>query len=327
MYLIDSLLNVGCFPRYLYVFDFKTDDVPPKYPLAISMNHSTKTKCRNHLNPAHLCFARGHTSIMLDRRETFCIYDRLDKHPHGDDLTAEKEKHKSKLESEGITCTTVQLCQNYFQNEYLTVLRQGCQQLSLIPTFSQSVAYPLAKLLLNGGDSFKRRDCRVEGNNYGVSLGYARYQKSDWEGSRHYNNILLPPLNQQGEMLLNNMNLALKEKLGDLLKQCQGILQQRYPDAYRNELRNSFWRRYWSAAHWPDLDLFWEFIDINLRSPSVVLGCHLDYMNDTCEGYSHCLVYSQVVCIDGNSMRLSVVMTSRKLCGGAFEKIQSSSAH
>eukprot|EP00956_Cyclotella_meneghiniana_P014524 scaffold21775_cov39-Cyclotella_meneghiniana.AAC.5 len=163
----DSEFEPGCFSRYLYVFDFKTDDVPPKYPLAINMNPSTKTKCRNHLNPAHLCFARSHTSIM--RRQTFCIYDRLDKHPHGDDLTAEKEKHKSKLESE--------------------VLRQGCQQLSLIPMFSQPVAYPLVKLLLNGGDSFKRRDCRVEGKNYGVSLGYARYQKSDWKGSRHYNNI------------------------------------------------------------------------------------------------------------------------------------------
>lgn len=293
--------------------------IPLEYPLHYSMQKLVKRSHRDHLNRAHLCAAREHVSIMLDRRITVVIYDRLHLHPHGDDTTKDLEQHHSKLKSAGILSKIVSLSEDYFHGEDLVVYREGNKQLSSFSKFSKSVVYPLVRLLLNSGTKFKRKDCRVEGNNYRVFMGYGRYQKRKNQSQR---NTELPPIQKLGKKLLSVMNSNLKCSFGDLLKECQDLLRLKYPEAYKNEERNQSSGNNWSKSYWPNLPIFWEFIDINIRSSSLALDCHLDYMNDNREGYTHCLVFSKVVIIDGESMRLSIVMTSRKLCGSAFEKLK-----
>eukprot|EP00956_Cyclotella_meneghiniana_P035444 scaffold115075_cov97-Cyclotella_meneghiniana.AAC.1 len=49
--------------------------IPREYPLHYSMQQLVKRSHRDHLNRVHLCAAREHVSIILDRRITVVIYD------------------------------------------------------------------------------------------------------------------------------------------------------------------------------------------------------------------------------------------------------------
>ena len=122
--------SIGSYSRYIYMYYLTKIPITREYPLHYSMQHLVKRSHRDHLNRAHLWAAREHVSIMLDRRITVVIYDRLHLHPHGDDTTKDFEQHHSKLKSAGILSKIVSLSEDYFHGEDLVVYREGNEQLS-----------------------------------------------------------------------------------------------------------------------------------------------------------------------------------------------------
>ena len=301
--------------------------IPKNHPLHYFKKLDVKNNHRHHLHQEHLKTAIEHISIMVNKSEAMiCLMDRLDIHPHGDDSTEEKRIHQNILVNAGIKCTTVGLHQKYFNNNYVTVIREGYYYDEFdFAKYSKLVAEPLMRLIQNKRNQFRNKDARIDGGiSFRVQLGISRYQSGSdtvqWR-SKQFN---LPPLNKSGELFLKDMDPDLKARFGELLRDCQDILKSQKPDAFGDSHRNEFWRSKWSGLHWPKLGLCWEFVTIGIQSSSHVLGCHLDYMNDTRIGYTHCLVYSTVLSTNGDGLfsRVTVIMTYRVSCGRVMDKIR-----
>lgn len=315
--------HVQVYNRYIYVYTQPKDKIPISYPLSHAQPRTVKDAHRNHLDPAHLSIATNHTSIMMDNNHVLCIYNRLHVSPHGDDDVRNKDEHERVLREAKISCDTVHISDRSFSNGDIIVLREGNNIIQNASVLYRLVTKSLICDILSGGDFYKTNDPRVHGNNIRFFLGFnSRPQRKPMFYKKGNKRYLLPDIHKKGEHLLDNMDENLKSNFGKLLKECENAVRRQHPDAFCDVFRNDFWRKLWSEIHWPNLCLSWEFVDISVKLPSQNMKCHLDYMNDYRTGYTYCAVISSVVDINGVLHRLTIIMASRKICGGVIDSIK-----
>ena len=77
-----------------------------------------------------------------------------------------------------------------------------------------------------------------------------------------------------------------------------------------------------SKLGWRVVNLGWEYFDIVVTSGGVVLFRHMDYQNDDRKDYNHSFVYSFHGTVNGREYKVSVIMTTRRHSGSAYDKIK-----
>jgi hypothetical protein len=94
-------------------------------------------------------------------------------------------------------------------------------------------------------------------------------------------------------------------------------------NALDNSMRANLLGPYFNERHWPGRGLLWEFIDLNIRKVSKTLVKHLDYQNDSRDGYNDVAVYCE--CIhhgdDIDMYKMTYVLTSRKSSGKLIDRV------
>jgi len=122
---------------------------------------------------------------------------------------------------------------------------------------------------------------------------------------------------------LEKMPIELQIQLGRILAFGQANLDSYYQKEevkpFDDEFRNSLFGNY-LHSFFPEesVSFRWEYIHISVKHYEALLPKHMDYSNDKREGYNHCVVYSFT--IDG--FRISIIMTSRRNCGCASDRIK-----
>jgi hypothetical protein len=130
----------------------------------------------------------------------------------------------------------------------------------------------------------------------------------------------VPLLNIQ---YLEQMPIDLRIQLGRILAFGQVCLDSYYQKdevkPFADKFRNSLFGNY-LHSFFPEesISFRWEYIHITVKHYDAVLPKHMDYSNDKRKGYNHCVVYSFT--IDG--FRISFIMTSRRNCGSASDRIK-----
>jgi hypothetical protein len=122
---------------------------------------------------------------------------------------------------------------------------------------------------------------------------------------------------------LEKMQIDLQIQLGRILAFGQACLDSYYQKdevkPFADEFRNSLFGNY-LHSFFPEesMSFRWEYIHITVKHYDALLPKHMDYSNDKRRGYNHCVVYSFT--IDG--FRISFIMTSRRSCGSASNRLK-----
>jgi hypothetical protein len=122
---------------------------------------------------------------------------------------------------------------------------------------------------------------------------------------------------------LEKMPIDLQIQLGRILSFGQACLDSYYQKdkvkPFADEFRNSLFGNY-LHSFFPEesMSFRWEYIHISVKHYDALLPKHMDYSNDKRKGYNHCVVYSFTI----DEFRISYIMTSRRNCGSASNRIK-----
>ena len=119
------------------------------------------------------------------------------------------------------------------------------------------------------------------------------------------------------------MPLRARRFLKEVAKLGKRMLDQYHgPKAMRDQERNRIFSHClckelgWWKTHAP-----FEYYDIQIMSSGVRLHRHMDYKNDSRDGYDQTVVYSFFRTLSNVEYKVSIVMTSRCHAGAFMERI------
>ena len=107
----------------------------------------------------------------------------------------------------------------------------------------------------------------------------------------------IPATHKCGNQFLDELNTELKDHLGNFFKIVQDVsVNQVNSDNALNDVeRSELLAPYFTEKHWPENELKWEFIDINIPKITNNLRKHFDYKNDQRKDYNDATIYSEII--------------------------------
>ena len=170
---------------------------------------------------------------------------------------------------------------------------------------------------------------RHHGNSWSIDVGFAQAQGANsdlsvWEEVDGHR-FSLPLFKIDGRRFLANMPPDLGHAFGELITHIQNVVLAHHPNAMNDDFRRRTFKDLWEEHGFTSHQILFEYINIIIKPEhgDVALKLHMDYKNDSREGYDLCPVFWYLHRhTDGRLYRVTIVMTFRDVCGKAMEKMR-----
>jgi hypothetical protein len=286
--------------------------------------------------------------IIPVRKQMVYLTTDLHERPHGIALFSDREMSNSRFEE--LNIPNIQFPKRLMKGVYCSDFMVICPGAPEFAWLQQNVQLDKRRLLEYILDVDKKEDrVRDQGGDRekaaSIYLGFGQSQPFSNPGQLCYCGPSLWKNNDAGSQVplqdddkkrnarkvpllnikyLEKMPEDLQIQLGRILTFGQACLdsyhQKDKVKPFADEFRNTLFGNYLHSSFPQECmsSFRWEYIHISVKHYEALLPKHMDYSNDSRKGYNHCVVYSFTI----DEFRISVIMTSRRSCGSASDRIK-----
>ena len=339
---LDHRRSSDIMPVYMY---FQTMATPNH---SLRQNYPPELKRREHLPETDAVMIQHEVAIMPHRRVSYGAED-LIKRPHGSSPVLDKQRYDDSLDAHGIPHVTIHNGGNRGVIDLVDSLGlfvvypnyHGYRRVPDIDGGEDAVLYYVLstaeKLVVDksrGGDnassSFNKR----------VRWGVGQIQQVGRRDNRQYSQrtrhvtvgegkhgasqekVPVPTMTAKAYL---DLPLRAREFIKNIAEFGQKQLRRFHGEtALANIRRNKlFSRRLNRLMGQCDMLANFEYYDVVVTDSEAELQRHMDYGNDWRAGYNHTFIHSFFREINGKVYKVSVIMTTRRDAGAAFDRIAS----
>ena len=259
-------------------------------------------------------------NLVISQEQVYIKSD-LNVTAHGDHKTIAKGRNDCIISENGKKSITVESSMIEFRDKNIALYRENSRVVIGLNSVVSS-GFKISFLNVGLSTKFKAKSKRDSGDDVvRIYIGFARVQKNS---ENTIDGISIPKLHIDGKKFLSEMtvrNPILLADFGNLLSYFSQLLCDMYVSCTMKSERTTINKKYFTCNYWPELDIIFEFIDVNIKKCDRGLLMHFDKMNDWRKGYNKSVVYSYVMEQNDDIYKVTLVMTFRKSIGSLMERV------